>query len=113
MTSNYRRWYDNDPVLKEALELLSLQPDEKKTAAADFIISLQEQVAKDVIDRIYELTTQYANKGNRWYDNDPVMIKAMELLKAAPASTQRVAALKLLKAIESNDMGSLSQDDDE
>lgn len=109
MTESFRRWYDNDPILKEALELLKLQTDDKKSVAADFIISLQEQVAQDVIDRIYEMTTQYAGKGNRWYDNDPVMIKAMELLKAAPPKTQRVAALKLLLAIESNAMESLEE----
>lgn len=107
MTGNYRRWYDSDPILKEALELLSLQTDDKKSAAADFIISLQEQVASDVIERIYEITTQYAGKGNRWYDSDPVMLKAVELLRAAPPETQRVAALKLLLAMESNNMDCL------
>ncbi|MCD7879955.1 MAG: hypothetical protein LUG16_08505 [Candidatus Gastranaerophilales bacterium] len=102
MSEGYRRWYDNDPILKEALELLSLQTDDKKSEAANFIISLQEQVAQDVIERIYEITTKYAGKGHRWYDNDPVMIKAVELLRAAPPKTQRIAALKLLLALESN-----------
>ena len=109
MAESFRRWYDNDPILKEALELLKLQTDDKKSVAADFIISLQEQVAQDVIERIYEMTTQYAGKGNRWYDNDPVMIKAMELLKAAPPKMQRVAALKLLLAMENNTLESLEE----
>lgn len=113
MTSSYKRWYDNDPILKEALELLRLQTDDNKSAAAQFIISMQEQVAQDVIDRIYEITQQYAGKGNRWYDNDPVMIKAMELLKAAPPKTQRLAALKLLMAMENNSMESLDLSSDE
>ena len=113
MTSSYKRWYDNDPILKEALELLRLQTDDNKSAAAQFIISMQEQVAQDVIDRIYEITQQYAGKGNRWYDNDPVMIKAMELLKAAPPKTQRLAALKLLMAMENNSMENLDLSSDE
>ncbi len=113
MSEGYRRWYDNDPILKEALELLKLQTDDKKTAAADFIISLQEQVAQDVIDRIYEITKEFAGKGNRWYDADPVMIKAIELLKAAPPKTQRVAALKLLLAIESNSLDLLEREENE
>lgn len=113
MPEGYRRWYDNDPILKEALELLKLQTDDKKSAAADFIISLQEQVAQDVIERIYEITQQFAGKGNRWYDSDPVMLKAVELLRAAPPQTQRVAALKLLLAMESNNMDSLEQEDHE
>lgn len=113
MPEGFRRWYDNDPILKEALELLKLQTDDKKSAAADFIISLQEQVAQDVIERIYEITQQFAGKGNRWYDSDPVMLKAVELLRAAPPQTQRVAALKLLLAMESNNMDSLEQEDHE
>lgn len=113
MPESYRRWYDNDPILKEALELLKLQTDDKKSTAADFIISLQEQVAQDVIERIYEITQQFAGKGNRWYDSDPVMLKAIELLRVAPPQTQRIAALKLLLAMESNDMDSLEKDDNE
>ena len=113
MPEGFRRWYDNDPILKEALELLKLQTDDKKSTAADFIISLQEQVAQDVIERIYEITQQFAGKGNRWYDSDPVMLKAIELLRVAPPQTQRIAALKLLLAIESNDMESLEKEDNE
>lgn len=111
MPESYRRWYDNDPILKEALELLKLQTDDKKTAAADFIISLQEQVAQDVIERIYDITKEFVNKGNRWYDSDPVMLKAIELLRVAPPKTQRLAALKLLLAMENNTMDELEKDE--
>ena len=104
MGQEFRRWYDNDPILKEALELLRLQTDDTKSAAADYIIKLQEQVASDVIERIYEIVQQFAGKGNRWYDSDPVMLRAVELLRLAPPETQRKAALKLLTAIENNDM---------
>ncbi|HIS89087.1 TPA: hypothetical protein IAA87_06675 [Candidatus Avigastranaerophilus faecigallinarum] len=113
MPEGFRRWYDSDPILKEALELLKLQTDDKKSTAADFIISLQEQVAQDVIERIYEITQQFSGKGNRWYDSDPVMLKAIELLRVAPPQTQRIAALKLLLAMESNDMESLEKEDNE
>ena len=94
------RWYDKDPILKEALELLRLSTDEQKEQAKSFMLKLQEDVAQDVIERIYEIITQYQGKGNRWYDNDPVMIKAVEMLRQADPKTQRVAALKLLLALE-------------
>jgi hypothetical protein len=98
---NYgKRWYDRDPILKEALELLRLSTDEQKEQAKDFMLKLQEDVAADVIDRIYGIITQYQGKGNRWYDNDPVMIKAVEMLRQADPKTQRIAALKLLLALE-------------
>ena len=102
-TNRGMRWYDKDPILKEALELLRLSTDEQKEQAKDFMLKLQEDVAQDVIERIYEIVTKYHGKGNRWYDNDPVMIKAIEMLRQADPKTQRVAALKLLLALEKND----------
>lgn len=101
-TGQGKRWYDKDPILKEALELLKLSSDEQKEQAKGFMLKLQEDVAQDVIERIYQIVTQYQGKGNRWYDNDPVMIKAVEMLRQADPKTQRVAALKLLLALEKN-----------
>jgi hypothetical protein len=95
-----KRWYDRDPILKEALELLRLQPDETKSEAAEFMLKLQEQVAGEVIEHVYEIINTYQGKGNRWYDNDPMMLKGVELLRNAPANIQRIAALKLLLALE-------------
>ena len=106
MSGEYRRWYDNDPILKEALELLKLQTDDTKSAAADFIISMQEQAAQEVIERIYQLTQEFSKKGNRWYDSDPVMLKAFEMLRMSSPKTQRIAALKLLLALENNTLDS-------
>lgn len=95
-----RRWYDKDPILKEALELLQLSCDDTRNSAAQFILQLQEQVAKEVIEHVYEIMTEYNGKGNRWYDSDPIIMKAIELLRVAPKKTQRKAALKLLLALE-------------
>ena len=95
-----QRWYDKDPILKEALELLQLQPIEKQTGAVDFIVKLQEEIAKDVIERIYDMVNEYQGKGNRWYDADPILIKAMETLRVASPETQRIAAKKLLENLE-------------
>lgn len=105
--AEYRRWYDKDPILKEALELLKLSSEHDKSQAADFMEKLQEQVAADVIERIYDIVTQYNGKGNRWYDSDPVMLKAIELLRVAPPKTQRKAALKLLLALEEKSFDNL------
>ncbi|MEI8128994.1 MAG: hypothetical protein WCG95_05190 [bacterium] len=53
-----RRWYDKDPILKEALELLQLSCDDTKNSAAEFMLQLQEQVAGDVIEHVYELMSK-------------------------------------------------------
>ena len=107
----FRRWYDKDPILKEALELLRLKSDEGgDEVTASFVEKLQEEVAKDVIESIYETVTAYAGKGNRWYDKDPVMLKAVELLRAASPKTQRIAALKLLLALENSSSEGLTEE---
>ena len=102
-----KRWYDSDPILKEALELLRLQPDNTQKEAAEFMLKLQEQGAAEVIDHVYEIINTYQGKGNRWYDNDPMVIKAIELLRVAPKKTKKEAALKLLTALENNEGGGM------
>lgn len=97
---NNRRWYDNDPILKEALDLLKLSPSKTQDDAAEFILQLQDQVAGEVIEHVYDMMEKYQGRGNRWYDSDPVVMKAIELLRLAPKKTQREAALKILLAIE-------------
>ena len=62
------RWYDSDPILKEALELLRLQPDDTKSEATEFLLKLQEQVAGEVIAHVSDIMSTYQGKGNRWYD---------------------------------------------
>ena len=105
-SNQHRRWYDKDPILREALELLKISCDEAKStdeienSATEFMLQLQDQVAGEVIDRVYDIMSEYKERGNRWYDEDPVVIKAIELLKVAPKKTQRRAALKLLLALE-------------
>lgn len=103
-----RRWYDKDPILKEALELLQLSCEDTKSSAAKFILQLQEQVASEVIEHVYEIMQEYEGKGNRWYDKDPVVMKAIELLRVAPKKTQRKAALKLLLALEEKNFENLN-----
>lgn len=97
--AEYRRWYDNDPILKEALELLSMATKDEQGEAAKFLLNLQSEVAKDVIESLYEQIKQYQQNGNRWYDNDPVLLKSIELLRVAPANVQRAAAKKLLTTL--------------
>ena len=99
-----RRWYDNDPILKEALELLKMQPQDKQLMACDYLLELQENAAREVIEHIADLVNQYSENGNRWYDKDPVLLKSIELLRQAPPKIQRVAALKLLLALESQEV---------
>ena len=111
--SDNRRWYDKDPLLKEALELLSISTEDTKDEAAQFMLNLQEKIAADVIERLYEQLQEYRESGNRWYDNDPVMMKGIELLRVAPPHIQRVAAKKVLKALAQNSFDGINPEFEE
>ena len=108
--TQYRRWYDNDPILKEALELLRISSEEMKGDAANFMLNLQQKVAQDVIERLYEQIQEYQVSGNRWYDKDPVMLKAVELLRVAGPETQRKAAKKMLEALSNKSFDDIETD---
>ncbi|MFH0702049.1 MAG: hypothetical protein V2B14_00720 [bacterium] len=111
MTESQRRWYDQDPTLKEAMDILSLSPDNIKDQAVEIILKLQEEVAANVIERIYKTVMKYKNDGNRWYDNDPVMMKAIELLRVASPNIQKAAAKKLLKSFSQDYLETIELDD--
>ena len=110
--TNHRRWYDQDSTLSEAMELLYLSPDQTKDKAADFMLKLQEVVASDIIEKVYQTVKKYEGKGSRWYDSDPVMIKAIELLRIAPLHIQKAAAKKLLKALSTDELDELQKEFD-
>lgn len=105
-----RRWYDKDPILKEALEVLKISPAKTKDEAAEFILNLQDKVAEEVLEHVYDMMEKYQGKGTRWYDSDPVIMKALELLRLAPKKTQREIALKILLAVEEDDFANLKKD---
>lgn len=108
-----RRWYDKDQTLSEAVELLQISTEDTKGQAAEFMIKLQEVVASDIIERVYQTVKKYEGKGNRWYDSDPLMIRAIELLRAAPLHIQKAAARKLLKALSQDEIMELQKEFDE
>jgi hypothetical protein len=92
------RWYDQDPLLSEVLELLRAYPMELHYQAEQFMQRLQDQLGADVLDRFYE-QAKPRKIGQRWYDEDPVLFRAIELLRVVPQEVQRHAAQRFLEAI--------------
>lgn len=90
MSPAYKRWYDHDPLLLEVVELLRNYQDELKAQAENFLLKIEEKVSKDAIEKFYELVKPV--NGNRWYDNDPVISRTVELLRVVPPNIQRACA---------------------
>lgn len=96
--SQYKRWYDHDPLLLEVIDILKNYQNELKEQATIFISKIESQVSKDALDSFYE-SICYPN-GNRWYDKDPVLSKTVELLRIIPPDVQKKAAQNFLGALE-------------
>ena len=98
MGQTYKRWYDHDPVLIKVLELLRNYQDELRVQAEEFFVKLEEKISKETIDRFYEMVKPV--NGKRWYDQDPVISKTVELLRVVPPEVQRQAAEHFLKTLK-------------
>jgi hypothetical protein len=94
-----RRWYDQDPLLAEVLELLRAYPMDVRSQAEFFLKRIEEQVGPEALERFYALSKP-SQTGNRWYDKDPVVSCAIELLRVVPPAIQRQAAERFLAAMQ-------------
>jgi len=98
-TTAPKRWYDHDPVLLEVLEVLKAFPGQVRDQAQLFMKKLEEQVGADTVAALLKQATP-EKFGNRWYDADPVVSQAVELLRIVPPADQRKAAQKFLDAMK-------------
>lgn len=98
-SGNPRRWYDQDPMLAEVLELLRAYPADVREQAETFLSKVEEQIGKEALDKFYELAKP-EKMGNRWYDQDPVVSRAVELLRVVPPAIQRQAANRFLESMK-------------
>jgi hypothetical protein len=114
-TPKYRRWYDFDPVLVEVLELLRTFKADVRAQAEVFVEKIESQVGKEAVDKFYAMSRP-EQFGNRWYDHDPVVSKAIELLRVVPPDAQRQAAMRFLESLKKQgitkeSMSTLQRDD--
>ena len=98
MTQEYKRWYDHDATLMQILELLRNYQDELKEQAQLFLDKLEEKVSKETIDNFYDMVKPI--NGKRWYDQDPVISKTVELLRVVPPDAQKAAADNFKKVLK-------------
>ena len=98
MAQTYKRWYDHDPLLVEVMELLRNFKEDLREQAGIFLKKIEDQVGKEAIESFYEKVRPM--NGNRWYDHDPVLSRAVELLRVVPQDIQRQAAKNFLQSLK-------------
>lgn len=94
-----KRWYDHDPVLLEVLDLLRSFKTDVRAQAEVFLQKIESQVGKEALEQFYQVSRP-KQFGNRWYDEDPVVSRAVELLRVVPPDAQRRAAMRFLESMK-------------
>ena len=98
---NYKRWYDFDPLLLKVINLLKDYQDDLREQAQIFLDNVEEKVSKEAIEKFYELVRPL-NGGNRWYDNDPVISRTVELLRVVPQNVQKTVSQMFIETLKAN-----------
>lgn len=93
------RWYDHDPNLIEVLDLLRAFKTDVRAQAEHFLQKIEEAVGSEALEQFYAIPRP-EKFGNRWYDHDPVIYKAVELLRVIPPDAQRKAAMRFLESLK-------------
>src|SRR5574344_294440 len=106
-TSNFRRWYDKDPVLSSAMQTLEQSDDETQIKIALNLIKIiiehniessEYEGVEDIISAV-EAGVEENSKNNRWYDIDTTLKTAMTMLQNCPEETQHVIAKEMAKLV--------------
>lgn len=101
MAQEYKRWYDHDPLLLKVINMLKDYKTELREQAEIFLKSIEEKVSKETLERFYAMAKPL-NGGKRWYDEDEVISKTVELLRIVPTDVQKRTAENFIQALKSN-----------
>jgi hypothetical protein len=98
----HKRWYDHDPMLVEVLEALRSFKEELRSQSQIFLDKITAEVGAEAVEKFYAkvLEDRGDRFGRRWYDEDPVVSKAVELLRVVPPEVQRKAAESFMSGLK-------------
>ncbi|MBR1617429.1 hypothetical protein IJ670_04690 [bacterium] len=97
----YKRWYDHDPLLLKVINLLKDYREDLHEQAEAFLKSVEEKVSKEAIENFYKLVKPI-DGGKRWYDEDPVISRTVELLRVVPIQVQKDVSRMFIEALKDN-----------
>lgn len=104
--TNYRRWYDKDPVLSSAMQTLEKSDDETQIKIALNLIkiiiehNIEDEKFEAVEDIINAVETGRGDVRNgRWYDIDVTLKTAINMLQNCPETVQSVIAKEMAKMV--------------
>lgn len=106
-SSNYRRWYDKDPLLSKSMHTLENTDDETQIKVALNLIkiliehNISENTFTGVEDVLSAVEDGLVEKGNnnRWYDLDSTVRTAINMLENSPEPVQKAVAKEMAKMV--------------
>ena len=112
----YRRWYDRDPVLSEAIKTLEETDDQTQIKVALNLIKIiiEHNIEDEKFEAVDDIINAVGsglddNKRGRWYDIDTTLRTAMHMLQNCPPDTQKVIAKEMAKMV----VDKIKKDDDD
>ncbi len=105
-SSNYRRWYDKDPLLSKTMHTLENSDDETQIKVALNLIkiliehNISENTFTGVEDMLTAVEDGLVERGNkRWYDLDTTVRTAINMLENSPVPVQKAVAKEMAKMV--------------
>ena len=105
-SSNYRRWYDKDPLLSKTMHTLENSDDETQIKVALNLIkiliehNISENTFTGVEDMLTAVEDGLVERGNkRWYDLDTTVRTAINMLEKSPLPVQKAVAKEMAKMV--------------
>lgn len=105
-SNHYRRWYDKDPVLSQAVRTLEETDDETQIRIALNLIKIiiEHNIEDEKFEAVEDIINAVGsglddNRKGRWYDIDSTLRTAMNMLQNCPAATQQIIAKEMAKMV--------------
>ena len=115
-SNQYRRWYDKDPVLSEAVKTLEETDDQTQIRIALNLIKIiiEHNIEDEKFEAVDDIISAVGsglddNRRGRWYDIDATLRTAMNMLQNCPADTQSIIAKEMAKMV----VDKIKKDDDD
>lgn len=96
----YVRWYDKDPDLSHLMHFIeSLNDEIRDEIAQDMIQILMGEICTNADGKISDLSAGTLTEYKRWYDKNPSLHSAVELIKTLDDEDRKEIISRLMESI--------------
>lgn len=114
--SQFRRWYDNDPILSRSMRILEKSDDQDQIQMSINLIkiiiehNIENKAFASIEDIMQAVNDGIIEKGNaRWYDMDKTVRTAIGMLERCSDADRKDIATKMARMI----VDKFNEDDEE